>query len=229
VKSFPTITNTIFWDESASTKPRIWVGRENSPSTLTISYSDVKGGQASVFVEAGCSLVWGPGMIDSDPLFLDPGSGDFHLTFNSPCRGSGDNAAPGLPDCDFEGDPRTVQGTVDMGADEFYTHLYSTGNAIPGGEVQVKLVGWPGTTPLALFIGTGVLDLPIPTAWGEWWNDWWLEFPITGPIDLGAVPSPDGVYILTQTLPPDTPGPYSVPIQAFVGSSLTNLCVLDVD
>jgi hypothetical protein len=48
----------------------------------------------------------GPGMttIDSDPLFVDPAAGDFHLTWTSPCtnRGINDNA----PADDFDGHPR---------------------------------------------------------------------------------------------------------------------------
>jgi hypothetical protein len=121
-----------------------------------------------------------------------------------------------------------VYRNVDMGADEFYTHLYQTGDATPGGNVQIKFVGLPGTSPLALCAGTGVLDNSIPTKWGEWWNEWWLKFPIVGPIDLGSIPS-NGVYVLPATLHPAIPGPYSIPMQAFVGESLTNLCVMEVE
>jgi hypothetical protein len=153
---------------------------------------------------------------------------DFHLTFNSPCRDTGDNTAV-TELTDYEGDMRIAYGTVDMGADEFYTHLYHTGDATPGGKVEIKFVGLPGTSPLAICSGAGVLDNPIPTNWGEWWNEWWLEFPIIGPIGLGSIPSLDGVYVLPATLPPDIPGPYSIPMQAFVGDSLTNLCVMEVE
>jgi hypothetical protein len=114
-----------------------------------------------------------------------------------------------------------------MGADEFYTHLYYTGEATPGGTVQNKFLGAPGCA-LAICAGTGVLPDPIPTKWGEWWNEWWLEFPIVGPISLGSVPS-NGVYVLPAVLPPDIPGSYSIPMQAFLGESLTNLCVMEVE
>ena len=165
-------------------------------------------------------------MIVSDPLFVDEANGDFHLTFNSPCRGSGDNSVPGLPDFDFEGDPRIYQGTVDMGADEFYTHLYVTGDKTPGGAIQGKFVGLPGTTPVSLFIGSDVLPSPMNTMWGEYWLQapWFLFGP------LGAIPS-DGVMVLSTTMPGSPPAPYDVPMQALIGlnaDSLTNLCVLEV-
>jgi hypothetical protein len=88
-----TVTNSII---CGNTSP--W-GREISvqdpASTLTIAYSNVGGGQAGVSVESGCTLNWGVGNIDVDPLFArlgyldnngtrDPSDdfwvdGDFHL------------------------------------------------------------------------------------------------------------------------------------------------------
>ena len=66
-----TVTNSI---SSGNTSPK---GREISvqdpSSTLTIAYSNLAGGQADVYVEAGCTLNWGAGNIDADPLFAEPG------------------------------------------------------------------------------------------------------------------------------------------------------------
>jgi parallel beta-helix repeat protein len=102
------MTNCILWGDA---DPEI----ENHGFTLMqVSYSDVQGG-------------WdGEGNIDLDPRFVDPDSGDFHLAQDSPCIDAGSNDPPyGLPEYDFEGDHRVLDGDgdgsaiVDMGVDEF--------------------------------------------------------------------------------------------------------------
>ena len=127
------MTNMIFWLNSAPRGPEIDLTVGYQMAALDISYSDVKGGQASVYVEPGSNLNWGPGMIDADPLFLDPLNNDYHLSYASSCIDAGDNYASFLPATDYEGDPRIFSwngkghpvGTsplpaiVDMGADEY--------------------------------------------------------------------------------------------------------------
>jgi predicted outer membrane repeat protein len=218
--SLLTLSNTILWNNSAATGPEIYLDYYDKPSTVTISYSDVKGGQACVYVEPGYILDWGEGMIDSDPLFVDAATDDFHLTFNSPCRGSGDNAIV-TELYDFEGDPRICQGTVDMGADEFHDHLYCTGDFTPNGSIEGKFIGLPGTWPVGLFIGSGVLDPPMQHKWGEFYlKTPWLLFPL--------VPIPaKGVLEIPATLP-GTSSPYDIPMQALIGWELTNLFVLEI-
>jgi parallel beta-helix repeat protein len=55
-----------------------------------------------------------------DPVFVDPGT-DYHLQESSLCINAGDNNVPGLPDFDFDGNPRIRGGYVDMGAYEYQT------------------------------------------------------------------------------------------------------------
>jgi hypothetical protein len=112
-----------------------------------------------------------------------------------------------------------------MGADEFYTHLYWTGDATPGGSAALKFVGLPGTMPVQLWLGSGVMDPPMHTKYG----DWYLKFPLLANLGLGAMPSPDGVMVLPFTLPPDIPVPITLPFQAGIGKELTNLCLLVVE
>jgi hypothetical protein len=162
------------------------------------------------------------GNICLDPLFVDATRGDCHLRYDSPCRDAGNNSTPGLPGADCEGDPRIAHGTVDMGADEFHTHLYCTGEFTPGGAVEVKLVGLPGSAPVGIFLSTGVMNPPLQTMWGLFH----LQLPY---ILLVLTPIPSsGVMVLSTTLPASIPAPYDLPMQAMVGNELTNLYILHV-
>jgi hypothetical protein len=142
-----TVTNCIFWNDISN---EIY----DDDSFPVVTSSCIQGGYP------------GMGNIDLDPLFVDAAGSDLHLFHNSPCRNTGDNAAV-TELTDFEGDPRVAYGTVDMGADEFYTHFYCTGDFSPSGSIEGKLTGLPGTSPVGLFLGFGVLDPPVPTAWGS--------------------------------------------------------------
>jgi hypothetical protein len=46
---------------------------------MTISYSDVDGELAEVFIDPACSVTWMPGNIDADPCFVDAANDDYHL------------------------------------------------------------------------------------------------------------------------------------------------------
>jgi len=96
-------------------------------------------------------------VINADPLFVDPGNGDYHLWSESPCIDAGSNSAPGLPAFDFEGEGRVLDGdedgtgTVDMGADEYVPAIYNLvtllspngTEAIPSGSTRTIRWGAP--------------------------------------------------------------------------------------
>jgi predicted outer membrane repeat protein len=109
--SSPRLINCILWGDT----PDEIVSAGVSP---VVTYSDIQGGYD------------GKGNIDADPRFVDPGNGDLHLRTGSPCIDVGDNDADFLPDYDFEGDGRIVDGdsdgtaTVDMGVDEVLLRVY---------------------------------------------------------------------------------------------------------
>jgi hypothetical protein len=128
-----TITNSILWNNTAPSGPEIALleGYHYSPlDVVKITYSDVQGGLASVYVDPNYTLNWGSGNINIDPLLVLE---DYHFTPNSPCIDAGDNTAIPLrligPDLDgnprFYDDPNTVDtgnGTipiVDIGAVEY--------------------------------------------------------------------------------------------------------------
>ena len=82
----PTIINSILWSDSAGTGPEISLG---SFSSITVSYSGVEGGPLGVSVAPGCTLHWGEGNIDADPMFVLPGQRDYRVLWHSPCIDSG--------------------------------------------------------------------------------------------------------------------------------------------
>ena len=90
------LTNCILWGNSPDQ-----ILDDGSGPTPIVTYSDIQGDYS------------GTGNIDADPLFVDPGNGDFHLGPGSPCIDAGTNAAPILPPYDFEGDPRIIDGDGD--------------------------------------------------------------------------------------------------------------------
>jgi predicted outer membrane repeat protein len=64
----------------------------------------------------------GEGNIDESPLFVDAGTGDYHLRTDSPCINAGDpNFIPEDDETDIDGQNRVMGSRVDMGADEVLT------------------------------------------------------------------------------------------------------------
>ncbi len=99
----PTVVNTILWGDTAGgSSNEVYV---DFGASIDFTYCDIEGGWA------------GNGNIQSDPLFM--GGGDYHLNTGSPCKDAGDNDPPGLPPTDKDGQPRVMDGTVDMGAFEY--------------------------------------------------------------------------------------------------------------
>jgi predicted outer membrane repeat protein/parallel beta-helix repeat protein len=123
--SNPIITNCIMWDDKAE-----WGGEEiameyfsagGSPpsgTAVTVSFSDVEGGAAAVYVDANCTLNWEAGNIDIAPCFVEPGywdangvwlEGDYRLSASSPCVDAGDNASVPADTYDLDGDGDTAE------------------------------------------------------------------------------------------------------------------------
>ncbi|MFH2000715.1 MAG: right-handed parallel beta-helix repeat-containing protein [Planctomycetota bacterium] len=206
----PDLCNSIVWDNTASTGPQIHLDPEAN-SAMAVSFCNVMDGWS------------GSGNINADPLFVHPASSDYHLYYDSPCLDAGDSSPAVVPAHDFEGDPRNALDAPDMGADEFYTRLYATGDFTPGGQVWGRLVGLPGTNPVGLIIGTDVLDPPMHTHWGELY----VSAPWAVVAPLGSIPA-EGVMTLEASLPLSPPAPYSIPMQAMIGEELTPLVEMDI-
>ena len=210
--NFVTVTNSILWGNTAAQGDQVYVP---SGAGADFDHCDVEGGLIGVFEEPGAYLFWGSGMIDADPLFLE--TEQCHLGHGSPCRSGAIGGSS-----DFENDPRS---SADMGGDEFHPHFLFQGSFTPGGSVTLRVIGDPGTNPVGLFIGSGTLEAPIPTTWGEWF----LAFPCKGPLLLGGITAPDGCLSLPCTIPTGIPVPLDIPMQVMIGNRLSNLYILSVE
>lgn len=175
---------------------------EDSPYTgdmgshLTVSHSNIEGGQTSGSVSTNSTLTWGGGMIDADPDFLDEAGGDFRLksaagrwdratetwladAMTSPCIDAGSDVRTTYPalarwlGVDFDGIPRPLDGDgntspgIDIGAHEVITETGdSSGDGIPD--------GWSfghGLDPLDPGLASGNPDGDPLTTGGEWVAD----------------------------------------------------------
>jgi hypothetical protein len=103
-----TVANSIIWGDDPQ-NAGIFV---LNGGTGTATNSDIIGGFA------------GTGNINTDPLFVNPAGGNFHLQPTSPCINTGSAAAPNLPAADLDGVPRILGSAPDMGAYEFWTSAY---------------------------------------------------------------------------------------------------------
>ena len=80
------IQNSIVWENYAPTSPDL-AGRQ------VVAFSNISDG------------VWGGlGNMSTDPLFVDPGAGDFHLRNQSPCIDAGSNELVEADLADLDGD-----------------------------------------------------------------------------------------------------------------------------
>jgi len=138
-----TVQHTILWNDQAPSNLEIYC-RGSTP--LHVSYSDVQGG-------------WpGEGNIDEDPLFVDAPNGDFHLRLGSPCVDAGSVTSSGnqrsfVPNTDYEGDDRVVDGdldgliAMDIGADELVPEIAARfGNVNAAAEGLASVLRMDGST-----------------------------------------------------------------------------------
>ena len=82
------ISNTIVWNNGGEYELTF------NASTVDIEYTDIEGGRDALRHSGGGELTIGEGMIDEDPLFVDPDEDDYHLTEDSPCIDTGDPDSP---------------------------------------------------------------------------------------------------------------------------------------
>jgi len=133
------VDNCILWGNEAVHGPEIC--RRDSYNYFLVSYSDVQGGQADIYNDSSHPVDWLSGNMDADPCFVGSGywadandpniivepndpnavwvDGDYHLLPTSSCIDAGDpNYVPEPDETDIDGNPRVINGRIDMGAYE---------------------------------------------------------------------------------------------------------------
>lgn len=138
-ESIASMSNCILSDNLAEIGSEIAITSSHSdlPSVLTLNHTDLQGGRANVFVGNWSILNSGPGNIDADPRFVEPGywnhndtphyiwdnfwvDGDYHLLAISPCIDAGDPEYNNGPNKTVLDGNRHITGhAVDMGAYEY--------------------------------------------------------------------------------------------------------------
>ena len=159
------VTNCILWNNGGTEIAFTGTDQNSMPPSATVTYSDVQGGYT------------GTGNINANPSLANSSSGNHRLLPGSPCFDAGNNAASNLPARDFEGDPRQIAASVDIGADELnpaavwlYADRATISVANPGtvnltiqggssrsGYTYAILMGFSGTRP-----GVDLLGLHLP-------------------------------------------------------------------
>ena len=88
--SGPILMNSISWNNLPQ---EIYFFGFYEPCSITVSFSDIQGGEAEIETNGNGTVYWEEGNVNSDPLFCNPGNGDYSLAENSPCVETGENGA----------------------------------------------------------------------------------------------------------------------------------------
>jgi predicted outer membrane repeat protein len=136
--SHPNVVNSIIWGHSETS---IVFADYNLSNSITISWSDIEGGEDGIVTNNNGVVYWLEGNINEDPLFELSGPHPYALMPNSPCidTGTPDTTDLNLPPCDIMGCYRIWDGdgdgiaVIDMGAYEFGAPLIT---GIPQSKIK---------------------------------------------------------------------------------------------
>ena len=92
--SHPVFKNSILWNNPDQ---EIFIRKYGNPSSITFSYSTVKGGiKAIINKDSASQVFWNEGNFLSDPKFIAPEKRNYGLDSSSPSRGTGENGDMGV-------------------------------------------------------------------------------------------------------------------------------------
>ncbi len=106
------VSNSILWgDDQSGLKLSGTLGVQGTIN-FNLSYANLDSDETSL----GAVISRRGGILNADPLFIDPTAANYHLQAGSPMIDAGTNI--GVPPIDFEGEARPSGTAVDIGADE---------------------------------------------------------------------------------------------------------------
>ena len=138
--------NNIIWNNTAPEAADIYIDNTDddplSPVQTAVYNNDFDRSPTGIHIAVPFEID-SSNLDNEDPLFVE--NGDYHLTEFSPCVDAGDNEAPDLPETDMDGNPRIVNGVVDIGAYEYRPSVSApktiTGSATSLSSFSVTLNG----------------------------------------------------------------------------------------
>jgi hypothetical protein len=198
------VENSILWNNISSGGAQAGI----SNGTLTVSYSDLQGGQAGVYLGSGGVLDWGTGMIDADPSFAEGLTHDYYIgqvaagqPVDSPCLDVGTAAAadicysaPGGTACLDELTTRSDHQWADLGQADLGYHP----SFLPGLEVlTADLTCLPamGQVPFDLSMGVSLTNqcpllnrrvagrINLTLGNGQFYSSWRAGWTNLGPLE----------------------------------------------
>jgi hypothetical protein len=116
------IYNNIVWDNQAVQGADLYLNNDDDtdsvPATVNIFNNDFDQSAGGTFIQIPF-LIDPSNLNNVDPLFVDASNDNYHLQVGSQVIDIGNNNAPNIPPTDRDGNPRIINGVVDMGAYEF--------------------------------------------------------------------------------------------------------------
>ena len=164
--------------------------------TPDVNYNDLRGSSVSDYF----GVTPGAGNISSDPWFVDPGGGDYHLWLTSPAVDMGHPDDTLAPPVDIDGEVRPLGSRVDMGADEvpFEVWIWKSDQPDPvlPGELVTYTIRLSNVSTDS--IGGLVMTDRVPVDTGlEWASDGGVE---SGGVVSWPVVSLDVGEMVTRTM-----------------------------
>jgi predicted outer membrane repeat protein len=149
--SNPILVNCVLWN---NVPQEVYFYGNFEPNSITISYSDIQGGEVGIVTNNNGTVNWQEGNTDEDPLFVGTGEYLFSLLEASPCidAGTPNTDDLNLPPWDIIGNLRIWDGdgngsaVIDMGAYEYGAppHTDADEPTIPNSSLLIhNLMNYP--------------------------------------------------------------------------------------